>query len=84
MGKYIKKNQKNQKKKKKKNPLCWFFFFKPGFFQPCLQDVIAQVEDVDPVVELALPVCPGLDLLQLGQEFLAGAALRTNSHVLTA
>ncbi len=33
------------------------------------------------MVELALPVRPGLDLLQLGQEFLAGAALHTNSHV---
>jgi hypothetical protein len=76
-----KKNQKKTKKppKTKKNHWHGFFFLNPGFCQPCLQDIVAQVEDVDPVVELALPVRPGLDLLQLGQEFLAGAAL----HVLT-
>jgi hypothetical protein len=32
-----KKPKKNQKKTKKKpkNPLGWFFFLNPGFFQPC-------------------------------------------------
>jgi hypothetical protein len=33
------------------------------------------------VVELALPVRPGLDFLQLGQELFAGAALHELSRV---